>query len=81
MYDARGNLHVFDAGEVFFRFDQCLEQTLDRKNATLVMDLERANAGREVEEAGRVVFREPLHERVDAEAEIEIEDKRTVFNE
>ncbi len=44
------------------------------------MDLQRAHAGRQVRDAGHVARPELAHEAVHAEAQLEIEHQRAVFD-
>ena len=45
------------------------------------MNVERADAGREVDDAGRRVLLQVRHQGVDAEPQVEVEDQRAVFDE
>ena len=47
----------------------------------VVVDLQRADAGREIDDAGGFFALEPLQQRLDAEAQIEVENRLAVFDE
>src|SRR6185369_8457610 len=81
MDDARRHLHLFNRRQIGLRVDDELEQPLERDDAAIEMYLQRANARREIDDAvdrGRL---EPLHQRVGAKAQVEIEHQWAVLDE
>ena len=46
----------------------------------VVVHLQRTNAGREVDDAGQGVRLQPLHQRVDAKAQRNIQHQRAIFD-
>ena len=76
MDDARGNLQIVEIGQ-----RRSLRRTrradVARESGAVVVNLQRADAGSEVDDAGDAILRcEPLHQRMNAEPQIEIEDVR-----
>ncbi len=54
---------------------------LARKAARVVVDVQRADAGRDVEDAAKLAAAQFRFERVDAEAQVEVEDVGAVLDE
>jgi hypothetical protein len=78
--DARGNLHLFDAGQAGLGGNQGLHETVEREEARIEVDLERSDAGGQVEQPGGLASDQRLVQGMDAEAEVQVEDERTVFD-
>ena len=80
MHDARGDLDLIDGRKLGLGPLQNRAQPGQRQPPRVVVNLQRADAGREVDDAGKLVALEPLHERVRAEAQREVEHERAVFD-
>ena len=81
MDDARRHLHVLDARQLRLGRDQRVHQLLQRQHPAVVVDVQRADAGREVDDAGQRVLLQVGHQGVDAEAQVQVEHQRAVLDE
>jgi hypothetical protein len=81
MDDARRHLDVVDGGELRLGAEENFQQPLERNEPRIEMNLKRADAGREIEQAEKPVTFEPGLQRVHAHPERDVEDERAVFDE
>ena len=72
---------VVERREPLLGVDQRLDQPCLRQHAAVVVQLERADARRDVDDAGQRHRRDLEHQRVDAQAQVEIEHDRAVLDE
>ena len=73
MHDARGQFQGVERRQAGLAAREQIEQFAPRELPRVVVDLQRADAGREVDHAGHALLLQPCHQRVDAEAQFEVE--------
>ncbi len=79
--DARGHLHVVHRRELGLGAQENLEQALGGEEALVEVDLDGADAGREIEDAVEAMAFEPGLQRVGAHAQGDVEVGVAVFDE
>jgi len=80
VHDARGNRDVVEIGDAPFAGVQRRQEGIPAQAVAIVVDLERADAGCDVHDAGKILGAQRGLERVDAEAQVQVEDVRTIFD-
>ena len=81
MNDPGGNLDVIDGRQFAFRPEENLHQSLEWQEACIEVNLQRANARCEIDDAENRVTFEPGLQRVHAHAESDVEDQIAVLDE
>ncbi len=81
MNDAGLHLHLVDRGKPCLDFAQQGQQAAERKMLRVVMDLQRADTRRKIDQPSKFPILDRQHQRVDAESQFEVEDERAVFDE
>ena len=79
--DARGDDDVVEVGDAALDGIERVEQGLAGEAAAVVVDVEGADAGSDVDDAGEAFGAQAGFEGVDAEAQVEVEDVGAVFDE
>ncbi|MOA26790.1 hypothetical protein D3C78_1476120 [compost metagenome] len=73
MDDARGDLQVLGCAHCIPESGDDIEQRLQRQGFRLVVDLQGADAGRQVDHAGEFLGFQRLHQRMGAEAQDQVQ--------
>ncbi len=79
--DARGDHDVVEIGDAALDGIQRGEQGLAGEEAAVVVDVEGADAGGDIDDAGEAFGAQAGFQGVDAEAQVEVEDVGAVFDE
>jgi hypothetical protein len=79
-HDARRDREVLDLGQGLLGVAQHAEQPCQRQLPAFVVHLQRADTGRQFDDAGRFRLLEPRHQRMHPQPQLEIEDRRPVFD-
>ena len=81
MHDATRHFQLVDRRQLFLGPQQQIAQRRLRQGTAVIVDLQRADAGVRSMMPGSFVPDEPLHESMNAKAQLEIENRRAILNE